>query len=115
MNSARTKQIKLVGGPLNGLVQTVDETKETVYFGMRHTPLHWSYSHAGQKEGDYHLFCVVPCSRVHRRTIFWWIGKTGKHLGLVPKAAPFVNPRRRGRNEPCRCGEKKKYKRCHGR
>jgi len=103
-----TMSIKLVGGPGNGRILTVEKGIESTKFGF------WEYGMAGKKDGDHQLFALLPRSRPRRRIVMWYIGEFGVHPGLAPRAMPFVKPFTIGRNDPCRCKSGKKYKRCCG-
>jgi len=105
----KTKSIKLVGGPSNGVIMDIPEDDEFV------TVAFWQYGIAGAKEDGHHLFALFPRSRVRRRLVMWYIEKFGKHPGLAPRTMPYVKRRDTGRNEPCHCNSGVKFKRCCGR
>lgn len=85
------KDVKLVGGPMDGRTVAVPRSAEVFNVGRM-----WQYQFAG-KEDRQELFAIVPTSRRVRKFIRWYVGKHGKDPrieGRHMKQTPVRNPHR---------------------
>lgn len=88
--SARTKQVKLYGGPLDGRVVTVPAGADEYVVG-KHARF-WVYTFAGRSARE-EMFAKQPNSRRMRRFVRWYVGKFARDP-RVEAAMSRETPRR---------------------
>ena len=71
-----TKNVKLVGGPMDGRVVAVPRSAEQFLVG-KVGAWFWRYNYAGKIDRQ-EQFALVPKSRRMQKFILWYVGKHGK-------------------------------------
>src|SRR5262245_21574778 len=92
--SGRIIEVRLVGGPCGGQTRRVHKDTETIPIGPPGHPF-WVYEMAG-KEDNMPQFAIRSRSRVVRRMVLRYIGRTGQHPAVEyerTKRVPYRRPK----------------------